>query len=25
MGVAYAEGFWTDDPLTFDLAWFLGR
>jgi LmbE family N-acetylglucosaminyl deacetylase len=20
MGVAYAEGFWTDDPLTFDLA-----
>jgi len=25
MGVAYAEGFWTDDPLTFDLGWFLGR
>ena len=25
MGVAYAEGFWTEDPLPFDLDWFLGR
>jgi bacillithiol biosynthesis deacetylase BshB1 len=25
VGVAYAEGFWTEDPLPFDLDWFLGR
>jgi LmbE family N-acetylglucosaminyl deacetylase len=24
-GVAYAEGFWIEDPLPFDLGWFLGR
>ena len=25
MGAAYAEGFWIEDPLPFDLDWFLGR